>query len=800
VKTATVRRIAPFVFFGVLILIFFPRLVSLAHLPAAKDTLTFSYPAQLELSRALRDGHFPLWSTHLNSPLFAEGQGAFAHPLALLLFALLPAPAASNLFLLVHLYAGLIFTYLLCRDLGQSRLAAALAAPPFALSAFFLARFGIYTIVTNGVWLPALFWLGGRFAKTGDFRYALAGGIGGALALLAGQFQLASYAVVAAAAYAAIYSRPRKNAVTAVLCFGALPLALAAVQLLPTYELWRLSERAGDTRAGEYSFWPPQFLQLVLPDLFGRAPHPAFAPLGGAQIDNYWGRSSFVESAFYVGIFPLLLAAVGLAKKRRWFFIVLAILAAAFACGIHTPLFKLYKCIPPFGLFRAPSRLLLYATLALAVFAGDGLDYFVRSRSRAYVMTALGVALAAAALALTFRFTLPQLKNAIEATAAAKAEVAASRYKNAEAVREYYAEKSRIIFRRAASSSRLRNRATWFQFAVLGAAVVVFWGARRNRAVAAAAPYIFIIITAADLYRYGAGLNPTVPAALVNKPPPVTAAFGRPADARIYSSGFSLGPNKQLGLGLIHENTHAIWGYDLLVPRASLRPGYAVRVFEKLEDLYTTAPEPGGRRFARPTAPDTKIFGAYGIKYFVRLTPWRGDGIAPVAHVPPYYVYANVHAATRVRAVTEYRLVEGDDAALGMMLSDEFDPNRAVILAAEPKGFEPGGTPKAPVLLERRTPLAVRCRLEGPSLLCLDELFYPGWTAKIDGETTDIHRANVISRAVVVPAGRHTVTFDYRPKYFYAGLAISLLTWVAALTGITVLTLRRLKHARVEKT
>ncbi|HUV87928.1 MAG TPA: YfhO family protein [bacterium] len=799
-KTATVRRVAPFVFFGALVVLFFPKLISLAYLPAAKDTLTFSYPAQLELGRALRGGYFPLWSTHLNSPLFAEGQGAFAHPLALSLFALLPPVAASNLFLLVHVYAGLAFTYLLCRDLGQSRLAATLAAPAFALSAFFLARLGIYTIVTNGVWLPALLWLGGRFARTGDLRYALGGAMGGALALLAGQFQLASYAVVAAAAYAAVYSRPRKNAAAAILCFGAVPLALAAVQLLPTYELWRLSERAANTRAGEYSFWPPQFLQLVLPDLFGRSPHPAFAPLGGAQVDNYWGRSSFVESAFYVGIFPLLLAAVGVAKKRRWFFVVLGILAAAFACGIYTPLFNLYKYVPPFGFFRAPSRLLLYATFALAVFAGDGLDYFVRSRSRAYVATALGVTLAAAALVLTFRFTLPQFKNAIEKTAAAKAEVAASRYKNVEAVREYYADKSRTIFRRAANSSRLRNRATWFQFAVLGAAVVVFWGARRNRAVAAAAPYVFIIITAADLYRFGSGLNPTVPAALVNKPPPVAAAFYRAADVRVYSSGFSLGPNKQLGLGLIHENTHAIWGYDLLVPRASLRPSYAARVFEKLEDLYTTVPEPGGGRFPTPTATDAKIFGAYGIKYFVRLTPWRGGGIAPVAHVPPYYVYANVLAAPRARAVTGYLLAEDDDAALELMRGDGFEPAREAVLAAAPEGFEPAETPGAPVLLERRTPLAFRCRLEGPSLLLLDELFYPGWEAKVDGRPAKIYRANVISRAVVVPPGRHTVAFDYRPKYFYVGLAISLLAWVAALAGITVQTLRRLKYARVEKT
>jgi hypothetical protein len=779
--------------------VFFPKLASLAYLPAAKDTLTFSYPAQLELWRALRGGYFPLWSVHLNSPLFAEGQGAFAHPLALALFALFSAPAASNLFLLIHLYAGLAFTYLLCRDLGQSRFAATLAAAAFALGGFFLARFGIYTIVTNGVWLPGLLWLGGRFAKTGDLRYALAGGLGGALALLAGQFQLASYAVVAAAVYAAVYAHPRKNAATAVLCFAVLPLALAAVQLFPTYELWRVSDRAGDARAGEYSFWPPQFIQLVLPDLFGRAPHPAFAPLGGAQVDNYWGRGSFVESAFYVGVLPLLLAAVGAVKKRRWFFLVLALLAAVFACGVYTPLFKIYKYLPPFGFFRAPSRLLLYAALAVAVFAGDGLDHFLGSRSRAYAVTAVGVAVATAALVLTFRFTLPQVKSAIEKKAEAKVETIAEHYKNREAVREYYAEKSKVVFRKAAHAASLRNRATWFQLAVLGAGIIIFWGARRNRAVAAAAPYVILLLTAGDLYRYGLGLNPAVPASLVNRPPPVAAAFDSPADVRIYSSGFSLGPNTQLGLGLIHENTHAIWGYDLLVPRASLRPSYGARVFEKIEDLYTTMPDPGGRRFPRPKAPDLDIFAAYGIKYFVRLNPWRGNRIIPVAQISPYYVYKNAATAPRARAVTEYRLTGDDVAALETMAGDDFDGLREVILFKAPNGLESVEGPAKPVPLERGSPLAVRCRLEGPSLLILDELFYPGWSATVDGRPAEIFRANVISRAVAVPPGQHSVAFAYKPPYFFAGLALSLLSWAGALAGIILLTLRRPKHARAAK-
>ncbi|NIT36531.1 MAG: hypothetical protein GTN49_08525 [candidate division Zixibacteria bacterium] len=793
-----VRRIAPPLFLGALVIIFFPKLVSLAYLPAAKDTLTFSYPAQLELSRALHRGYFPLWSTHLNSPLFAEGQGAFAHPLAILLFSILAPAPASNLFLLVHIYAGLIFTYLFCRDLGQSRLAATLAAPAFGLSGFFLARLGIYTIVTNGVWLAGLLWLAGRFVKTADVRYALAGAAGGALALLAGQFQLASYAVVAAAAYAALYARPRKNAAVALLAFGVLPLILAAAQLIPTYELWRLSERASETRAGEYSFWPPQYLQLVLPDLFGRAPHPAFAPLGEAQVNNYWGRSSFIESAFYLGLFPFLLAVIGAAKRRRWFFLALLLLAAAFACGTYTPLFKVYKIIPPFGLFRAPGRLLLYATFALAVAAGDGLDYFVASRSRAFASTALAVALGAAAVVLAFRLALPQFKAAVDKRAAAKAEVVAASYGDADAVRKYYAARSKLIFRNAASAAGLRNRATWFQFGMLGAAVVIFWGARRNRAAAVAAPCVIIALTAADLYRYAHGLNPTVRASFVNRPPPAAAALGPLNGVRIYSNGFSLGPNKQLGLGLIHENTHAIWGYDLLVPRGSLRPAAAVAVFEELEDLYTTTPDPGGRRFTRPTVPPTKLFRTYGIKYYVRLNPWFGEGAACVARVPPYFVYEDATAAPRARAIAEYHLAQDDADALDIMQGDAFDPAGQAVLFEKAEGLEAGPAPSAAVDVAHATPLAASCRVNGPSLLLLDELYYPGWEARVEGRATKIYRANVISRAVVVPPGRHDVTFRFKPASFAFGLVTSLAGWCGVLAALAAITLRRRKRKNAQ--
>jgi uncharacterized membrane protein YfhO len=55
----------------------------------------------------------------------------------------------------------------------------------------------------------------------------------------------------------------------------------------------------------------------------------------------------------------------------------------------------------------------------------------------------------------------------------------------------------------------------------------------------------------------------------------------------------------------------------------------------------------------------------------------------------------------------------------------------------------------------------------------LSDQYYPGWRARVDGEETDIFRANGVVRGVVVPPGEHTLTFSYRPRKIYASLVVS---------------------------
>jgi uncharacterized membrane protein YfhO len=61
------------------------------------------------------------------------------------------------------------------------------------------------------------------------------------------------------------------------------------------------------------------------------------------------------------------------------------------------------------------------------------------------------------------------------------------------------------------------------------------------------------------------------------------------------------------------------------------------------------------------------------------------------------------------------------------------------------------------------------------ALLVLTDTYYPGWRAKVDGSDAEILRADYVFRAVVLPAGNHTVEFEFKPRSFLFGAALSCL-------------------------
>ncbi|MFH0756465.1 MAG: YfhO family protein [Bacteroidota bacterium] len=77
------------------------------------------------------------------------------------------------------------------------------------------------------------------------------------------------------------------------------------------------------------------------------------------------------------------------------------------------------------------------------------------------------------------------------------------------------------------------------------------------------------------------------------------------------------------------------------------------------------------------------------------------------------------------------------------------------------------------------------------------EIYYDkGWTAYLDGEKSDYFRVNYLLRGMVVPEGDHEIVFEFRPRSYYAGTSVSLVSsilLILALLGALYLEYRKKK-------
>jgi hypothetical protein len=130
------------------------------------------------------------------------------------------------------------------------------------------------------------------------------------------------------------------------------------------------------------------------------------------------------------------------------------------------------------------------------------------------------------------------------------------------------------------------------------------------------------------------------------------------------------------------------------------------------------------------------------------------------------YVYENPRALPRVMVLGDWRVV--DFEALVAHGWPGVDPRRTVLLEQAPAGLLPASTGTAPINTARivryaNTDVIVDVDAPAGGILLLNDVWHPWWRVSIDGAATDILKANIIFRAVVVPPGQHTVRFTFHP-------------------------------------
>jgi hypothetical protein len=79
------------------------------------------------------------------------------------------------------------------------------------------------------------------------------------------------------------------------------------------------------------------------------------------------------------------------------------------------------------------------------------------------------------------------------------------------------------------------------------------------------------------------------------------------------------------------------------------------------------------------------------------------------------------------------------------------------------------------------TKIILNTNFSKDSYIVLSEINYPGWSVDVDGRKNTIYSSNLIGKGVFVEPGNHRVTFKYQPKYYFAGIIISVIGVLAFL-------------------
>jgi hypothetical protein len=745
------------------------------------DNAQQHYPQTVFLHQALRSGHIPQWfpGVGMGFPTVAEGQAAHFHPIRLLLALAFPPAAAFMLEAGLCVALAGIFTYLFLRRFRLLRSACFLGGVCQMFGASSVIYIRNIALHRSLCLLPLGMYFAEKFARSGRLRYAAAFSLIVALQLLSGHPTVAVITSVGTMVYlvSRVFQRswsakePLRPAVAmlgrisgAWLLAVTLGAGLAAIQIVPT-----LLHTRNSIRQGGFRFEYATGLSARLGDL----PQVAF-PYAYAQGDwlddsGPWRRdfNPVPSSNFYVGALPLLLAAVALWWKQRWPSPVVPLAASlVVACGIalgpRTPLFPAIWSLPGMNSMRFPSRFLLLASFCLACLAAIG-------------------------------------------------------FHRAEALKRLKSEPKRlwspVVL--ACGFISLFACALWllrpkFQSGVLISTgifcvALLFCGAllqvRRGKWLIRVLVTVIVLV---DLwsFRVAFGYSRLAPAEPNLRPPDAMGLLRDETEPYRIMSLYSVEQvsNRTEHLReLLAANLCTIWAVDSTDAWASLFPKRKYAVWE--EFLWELENSPTGAKSL------AGILGALNVKYVVapvsvtladwtparrtkHATIWRNPSFLPRAFlvgqvVPERLEYRSEwEARSRRRLEAYHRMVADwwsrleDAQILDHILERAVDYSTTAFVSGESvpplQGPDPHWEVKKTSGAGDPDTMRFQVRTRKPAFLVVSNSFYPGWTATVNGQPTQVHRTNWLVQGVFVPAGESEVVFRFLTPGLRLGVAISL--------------------------
>ncbi len=666
------------------------------------------YPVWSYVSRWLRQGCFPLWSTKMmaGDPIISEAQYGLFNPLNWPMFIFSPIPPwmiTARAIASLWLAGAGLYLYLRHAPIWHvSQPAALIGALAYLGSDPFISHLGHPQFNDTMAWVP---WVLIGLEYAARIRCAIPpAGLALGLLLLAGHGQAALYALALIAGYGlwmigrgGIRHAPHRAG--RLVLVAMLAAGIAAPGLLPSLERLPYTDRAAVPPAsGEYEFHLGMWIDFVSPWFHGRG------------VKGFWGPWDRVETG-YSGVVTLALALLGIASQwkrpRSWVLIIAGMITVLFALGHQGPLYPLVDQLPLFNATWKTGRAIYVLSLILAIAAALGIDALHITRG-IYLwvigVTLLGILLWVGAPGLAADTpTGPHYVQALDGLRFAAI----------------------VLIATSALGLAIRHDVRW-------------------------APMALAMILLAELTATSAFADIEPPQ---TQPDPHQAAI----DYLRTDSGWFRVDVDGRARGLWSPAAVMAAGFE--VPQGTGNPMELVAYTQ----FYWAIPYKG--------SPAYQILGAKYIITPNDALP-GGEGIWPVFTEDPVIdIHLNTNALTRVWLVYKTHPVSTLEEAYNLIFSPDFDPTQLATVEYGP-ALNSAGRGILEVLAYHPNRVAIEVDTDQTALLVLSDLHYPGWKASIDQDPATLHKTNGLFRGVVVPPGKHRVEMRFYPFSLRLGTAL----------------------------
>ncbi len=476
------------------------------------------------------------------------------------------------------------------------------------------------------------------------------------------------------------------------------------------------------------------------------------------QFNSYWGDQPFTSGPVYVGAFVLFLAILAMfivKDKIKWALFAVTVLTIALAWGKNylwlTELFVDY--VPMYNKFRAVSSLLVVAEFTLPVLAILALKKIIEQPTilkekvnGVYVATALtaGISLLAALMPDLFSSFMSSQEAASYLPQAAQQPGLMSLLEN-------LMEGRKAIFTADA----------WRSFIIIMIGIGLLIAYTKNVIKANILVLLIGILVLGDLWsvdkRYLNSENFVSEQKLTN-PFPMTAA-----DKQILA-------DKDPHYRVLNLSTNTFNDAATSYYHKSIG-GYHAAKLQRYQDLID---------FHMTQQITPQVINMLNGKYII--TPVEGGGVE---------AQINEDALGNAWFVENVDLVDTPNEEIEGLYT--FNPEQTAIINKE---FAKGVAPRyerdstASIKLTSYAPNEIRYTSENThaGLAVFSEVYYPGWTATVDGKEIAILRADYILRALPLTAGTHEIVFTFKPQSIETTNTISFICFgILCLMGLVAL-------------